>query len=416
MSLTATCSNIFCATGTGRFRMGLDHSRPGAAQSSRGHPDRFEPADGLGAHLCPVMSLSTLEREEPAMPRRFMRAVRGAEIAGAVLAVAVLAILFLPRLTGGGDAAPSVIEDPDLNVAVVPAVDSAGFFVALHQGLFAARGLHVTFIPAVSSETVINAQALDQPLDRIDIACGNYVSYIQAQENYNQGKRSSSASSATVAANLDIFAEGSVMEAGAQGLYVMPGSPIRTLAGLEGKVIGVNAPGNILYLLAASALADNGLSVSGVHFASYPLPEMAAMLKAGKIAAAALPEAFASQAELSMGVTLLADLDQGATTAFPVQGCAVTRQWAKQHPALLAAFRAAFEQGQEIADTNRYAVEQAMEALPAPLWVSRVTAAVSALYSYPVGPWDTVRVQRVADVMRQFLGFPAFNMTTMISG
>jgi len=197
---------------------------------------------------------------------------------------------------------------------------------------------------------------------------------------------------------------------------VMPDSGIRTLAGLEGKVIGVNAPGNILYLLAASALADNGLSVSGVHFAYYPLPQMAAMLKAGKIAAAVLPEPFASQADLSMGVTLLADLDQGATVAFPVQGCAVTRQWAAQHPTELAAFRAAFEQGQEIADTDRAAVERAMESLPKPLGVSRVTAAVMALDTYPTGPVDVVRVQRVADVMRQFLGFPTFDVGSMVGG
>jgi NitT/TauT family transport system substrate-binding protein len=295
-------------------------------------------------------------------------------------------------------------------------VDSAGFFVALRQGLFAARGLHVTFIPAVSSETVINAQALNQPLDRIDISCGNYVSYIQAQENYNQGKRSSSANDAMVAANLDIFAEGSVMKTGAQGLYVMPGSHIQTLASLEGKTIGVNAPGNILYLLAASVLADNGLSVSGVHFAYYPLPQMAAMLKAGKITAAVLPEPFASQAEQSIGVTLLADLDQGATVAFPVQGCAVTRQWAAQHPGELAAFRAAFEQGQEIADTDRAAVQQAMQSLPKPLGVTAVTAAVMAVDSYPTGPVDVVRVQRVADVMRQFLGFPTFDVGSMVSG
>src|SRR5580704_17991264 len=149
------------------------------------------------------------------MVRRFTRAVRAAEVIGAVAAAAVLAILFLPRLTGGGDAAPPVIEQPDLNVAVVPAADSAGFFVALHEGLFAARGLHVTFIPAVSSETVINAQALDEPQDRVDISCGNYVSYLQAQENYNQGKRSSSPGDPMVAADLDIFAEGSVMETGA---------------------------------------------------------------------------------------------------------------------------------------------------------------------------------------------------------
>jgi NitT/TauT family transport system substrate-binding protein len=197
---------------------------------------------------------------------------------------------------------------------------------------------------------------------------------------------------------------------------VLPGSPIRSLADLEGKVIGVNAPGNILYLLAASVLADNGLSVTGVHFAYYPLPQMAAMLKAGKIAAAVLPEPFASQAELSLGVTLLADLDQGVTGTFPVQGCAVTRQWAARHPAELAAFRAAFEQGQSIADSDRAAVEQAMEALPAPLGVSRMTAATMALDHYPTGPVDTVRVQRVADVMRQFLGFPAFSVGSMVGG
>src|SRR3984885_9192601 len=122
------------------------------------------------------------------MARRFTRAVRVAEMCGATLVVAVLAILFLPRFTSGGNAASAVVEQPDLNVAVVPAADSAGFFVALHEGLFTAHGLHVTFIPAISSDTVINAQALDLPGDRIDISCGNYVSYIQAQQNYDQGK------------------------------------------------------------------------------------------------------------------------------------------------------------------------------------------------------------------------------------
>jgi NitT/TauT family transport system substrate-binding protein len=350
------------------------------------------------------------------MARKFTRAVRAVEVLGAVAAVAILAILFLSRPTGAGEAATPAVEQSDLNVAVVPAADSAGFFVALHEGLFAARGLHVTFIPAISSETVINAQALDEPSDRIDISCGNYVSYIQAQENYNQGKRAASTTDSMVAADLDIFAEGSVMQPGAQGLYVMPGSPVRTLADLVGKTIGVNAPGNILYLLAASVLADSGVNASQVRFAYYPLPEMAVMLKAGKIAAAVLPEPFASQAEQSMGVTVLTDLDVGATSAFPVQGCAVTRQWAALHPGALTAFRAAFEQGQEIADTSRTAVEQAMEALPKPLGLTQETAAVIALDNYPVGPVDPVRVQRVADVMRQFLGFPLFDVRSMISG
>src|SRR5271165_6884601 len=64
-------------------------------------------------------------------------------------------ILFIPSTSAP---APAPLR-ADLNVAVVPAADSAGFFVALHEGLFAARGLHVKFMPAISSETVINAQA-----------------------------------------------------------------------------------------------------------------------------------------------------------------------------------------------------------------------------------------------------------------
>ena len=88
--------------------------------------------------------------------------------------------------------------------------------------------------------------------------------------------------------------------------------------------------------------------------------------------------------KLQLGVVPLADLDQGATAAFPIQGCVVLRAWAIRYPGTLAAFRAAFEQGQEIADQNRPAVEQAMEALPAPLALTPVQAAVMALDEIPV--------------------------------
>ena len=142
---------------------------------------------------------------------------------------------------------------------------------------------------------------------------------------------------------------------------------------------------------------------------------MLAWLKAGRVNAAVLPEPFASIAGLSIGAMPLVDLDQGPTSSFSVQGCAVTRAWARTHPRTLAAFRAAFEQGQEIADTSRAAVEHAMESLPAPFGLTPVQAAVIALDSYPVGRVDTVRLQRVADVMHQFLGAPVFSMQSMVT-
>ena len=320
-----------------------------------------------------------------------------------VAATALALALAAGCSSGGRTAASSGVEKPDLNVAVVPALDSAGFFVALNQGLFTAQGLNVHFVPATSSETVIAGQAKGG----YDITGGNYVSYIQAQQ---AGE-----------ANLDIFAEGSVMEPRAQGIYTMPDSPIKTLADLKNHTIAINAPSNILYLLTALVLAEHGISAATVKFANVPFPSMTPDLKSGAISAAVMPEPFASGAEQAVGGVPLVDLNQGATTSFPIAGYVVTKQWAQQHPHTLAAFYRALEQGQQIADTSRAAVEAAMEAVPAPFGVSKVTAAVMALDSYPVstgpvGSVDKVRLQRVVDVMQQFLKFGSFNINSMLLG
>jgi NitT/TauT family transport system substrate-binding protein len=326
---------------------------------------------------------------------------------GVALLAAVTTLVFAAGCSSSGNSTANTgpIEKPDLNVAVVPALDSAGFFVALYEHLFTQQGLNVTFTPAVSSDTVIAAQVKGT----YDITGGNYVSYIQAQQ---QGK-----------ANLDIFAEASTMEPATQGIYVMPDSPIKTLADLKGKTVAINAPDNILYLLAASVLAEHGILPGSVHFVTkYNFPAMPAALAAGKIDAAMLPEPFASDAEQADGAVPLADMDQGATTSFPIAGYVVTKAWAQKYPHTLAAFYRALEEGQEIADTNRAAVEQAFEDLPmkpVPLGVSKGTAAVVALDNYPystgpVGTVDTVQLQRVADVMQQFLMIPKFNIDSML--
>jgi NitT/TauT family transport system substrate-binding protein len=324
-----------------------------------------------------------------------------------MLATAATLVLAAGCSAGGGAAAPPPVEKPNLTAAVVPSLDSAGFFIALYGGLFRDQGLNVTFVPAVSSETAISAQVKGQ----YDITAGNYVSYVQAQEGHQ--------------ANLDIFAEGSVMEQGAQAIYTMPNSPIKRVADLKGRTIGINAPQNILYLLAASVLAEHGIPAGQVRFKdNIPLPMMAEALRSGAINAAVLPEPFASMAEEKFGAVPLTDLNQGATTSFPVLGYVVTKQWAQKYPRTLAAFYTALQEGQQIADTNRAAVEEAMEHLPmkpVPLGVSKETAAVMALDNYPVssgqvGSVDTVRLQRVVDVMRQFLEFPKFSINSMLMG
>jgi NitT/TauT family transport system substrate-binding protein len=224
------------------------------------------------------------------------------------------------RLLGGeGPAGASRLEKPVLNVAVDPGVDSAGFFIALNQGLFKDQGLTVNFIAATSGETAIAGQVAGA----YDITGGNYVSYIQAQQRGS--------------ADLDIFAEGSVMGPGTQGIYTLPGSPVTTLAGLAGQTVAVSAPNSILFLLTASVLTEHGVSPASVHFASIPFTEMPAELESGAVSAAVLPEPFASDEEEAQGDVPLVDLDQGATTSFPVEGYVVTRQWAAKYPHTLAA-------------------------------------------------------------------------------
>jgi NitT/TauT family transport system substrate-binding protein len=291
-------------------------------------------------------------------------------------------------------------EKTTLNVGVVPAMDSAGFFVALHDGLFAKEGLKVKYSPAVSSETAV-AQQLQ---GKLDISGGNYVSYIDEAAIDHQP--------------IEVVAEGSIMQQGSQVILTMPKSPIKTLSQLKGQVLGVNAPGNINYLLDVSVLQENGVNPSSVKFPTKQIafPQMGGMLASGQVAAAGMPEPFASQAEQQYGAVPLADLNQGATTDFPIQGYVVTKQWAAQNPNTLKRFLAALEVGQETADTDRAAVEQSFEVLNGPVngQVTPGIAAVMALNTYPIGI-DGTRIQRVADVMYQFgLLKTRFNVSSML--
>src|ERR1051325_1129871 len=106
-------------------------------------------------------------------------------------------------------------EKGTLNVGVVPAMDSAGFFVALHDGLFAREGLKINYSPAVSSETAVAQQLKGQ----LDISAGNYISY--------------SNGAAIAPQPIEVVAEASIMQQGAQTIFTMPNSKIKTLSQLK---------------------------------------------------------------------------------------------------------------------------------------------------------------------------------------
>jgi DNA-binding LacI/PurR family transcriptional regulator/ABC-type nitrate/sulfonate/bicarbonate transport system substrate-binding protein len=309
------------------------------------------------------------------------------------------------------------LELTNVTVNTAPTVDSAGLFVAKYMGLFKAAGLNVSITTSQNTEQVIN----DQALDTVDITAGNYVSYIEAQDNYDNGYLPSGNMDnpdwQQISSNLDIFAEASVMNPGYAGLFVLPDSPIKTIGDLKGAKIGINAQDNYAFLMVAAFLYENNIPVNDVTFEYYSFPDMQSALDSGHINVAFLAEPYVSEAEESGGLTELTNLDEGMTTNFPIEGYAVTKQWANEYPDTLKAFEHALEQGQEIADTNRATAEKALVAeIPG---ITPQYAALVTLDNYPVGQLvDATRIERVADDMKQFglLSGSSFNAKSVLGG
>jgi NitT/TauT family transport system substrate-binding protein len=285
---------------------------------------------------------------------------------------------------GHGPAVTSALspEQTTITVAAIPTVDLAGLYIAQDEGLFAKQGLRVTIEKIPSSKAVI----ADQLAGRVDISAGAYVGYITAQ---------------AAGARFRILAEASTLQPETRVLVTTGSSGITNVADLAGKKIGVNGTNSIGTLLISALLADNGISPKTVDFItdSTGFPVMPAKLRQGIWNAAFLAEPYVTMAETDDGEQVLADLDQGATLNFPVDGYVATQAWARQHPKTAAAFVRAIQEGQALAASNRLAVEAAMKQSDSLL--PEVTANM-ALPGFPVGPVDRTRMQRTADAMLEF--------------
>jgi NitT/TauT family transport system substrate-binding protein len=321
---------------------------------------------------------------------------------GAASAAAIMMLAAGCSGGSGNNAAPLNVEKTDIVVDAFPAIDSAGLYIAQMDGLFAAQGLHVTIEPVQETQTT-QTEINGQLNGSYDITAGDYVTYI---DNELAGT-----------AKLRLIAEASFLQPNVLTLLVKGGSPIDSIDQLKHKVISVNAPDDIGTLLVDSLLVEHGISPKQVTFNSgVAFPAVAQDLGANMINAAFTPEPFVSYDEQNAGIQELADLDQGSTTDFPIQGYAVTQAWAARYPHTLEAFTRALSQGQEIADTDRAAVQRAVEKY---LGIPPATAAFISLPSFPAGV-DAVRLQRVVSAMLQFGLLPAkdqsFKIQTITGG
>jgi len=330
-----------------------------------------------------------------------------------VLIASAIAVTMLAAGCSGGSGGGAPQFKPEKTNIVVnafPAIDSAGLYIAQDEGLFAAQGLHVTIVPVPkngpppSTQDLVNGQEKGQ----FDITAGDYVTYIEDQLGLGGAQK----------ADLRIIAESSFLQPNVLTLLVKGGSPISQVSQLKGKTVSVNAPNDIGTLLVDSLLVSHGLTPRQVHFnntVAFPAVVPTLTTPDSPVVASFAPEPFVSGGEAAAGLEELADLDQGATQDFPIQGYAVTAKWAKQYPNTLKAFTVALSQGQQVADTDRAAVENVLAKY---LGIDKQAAAFISLPTFPLGV-DAVRLQRVVSAMKRFGLLPKstnFQVTSMITG
>ena len=316
--------------------------------------------------------------------------------------VAAIPVVALAACSSGSSSSVATGPVPEVSTIVidtVPTADAAGLYIAQDNGYFAKQGLTVKIVPINGGEYGMG----DLQTGKAQLIEGNYVSFVLAQVAGTFAAPSPTNPTQTLPAkpiNMRIIADSSQMQPGNQALYVMPDSKFKTVAQVAkaDATVGVNSLHNIGSVLLGSLLTANGYPLNSVHQTPEILPDMPKLLSQHKIQAAWLPEPFGTEAQEEYGAVQLADFDSGSLQNFPIGTIVGSTQWVKSNPGTIAAFLRAYDQGQQIADTDRSAVEKALVK-----WtqVSPLIAANMTLDSYPLA-MDVPVMQRIPDAMYQF--------------
>lgn len=319
--------------------------------------------------------------------------------------LATIPVVALAACSSGGGSTSGVETGPAPEVSsividAVPTADAVGIYIAEDNGYFAQQGLKVTIAPINGGEYGMG----DLQTGKAQLLEGNYVSFVLAQ---TEGKfaapnpKNPVQTEPSKPIDMRIIANSSQMQAGNQALYVLPNSPYKTARDLtkDHASVAINSANNIAQVLLGSLFAANGLKLGDIRQKVQPaFPLTPGMLAAHKFDAAWLPEPFGTQAQQEYGAVPIADFNQGSLQNFPIGTVVGTNAWVSSHPKTIAAFLRAYNEGQQVADTDRAAVEAT---LVKHTGVTQELAATMTLDTYPL-LMDVPVMQRVPDAMYEF--------------
>ena len=281
-----------------------------------------------------------------------------------------------------GSSQPGVaLETPKIKVGVLPVVDVAPFYRAVENGYFKQQGLDVEVVAAASGPKAIEALIGGN----VEIAVTSYPGAFAAQ--------------AKKAADIKIVADLYAARAGHGVLVSAPTGTIRRPEDVPGKRIAVTSTGSISDLALMSVLQSKGLDVSTIKWVPMGLPDMGPALQRGDIDGAVAIEPFVTLTEKSVGAMPIVDIASGATAELSMSGFASVAKWVQANPNTLAAFQRGLAKG--IADVKADRTGVLEPILVKYVHIDQATASLVHISDYPES-LDAIRLQRVADLMRQF--------------
>jgi len=303
-------------------------------------------------------------------------------------------------------------ETRNITIDIVPTADAAGLYIAYDDGYFKQQGINLTIAAINGGEYGMG----DLQTGKAQLVEGNYVSFILAQIAGTFAAPNPENPAETLPAkpiNMRLIADSSQMQPGNQALYVMPNSPYKTVQDLvrHHVDVGVNTLHNVVSVMLGSLLTASGYKANALSEVPEQLPMLPELLAQHKIPAVWLPEPLGTEAEQQYGAVPLADFDQGSLLNFPITAVVGSASWVRSHPNTVAAFLRAYQEGQQVADADRAAVEQA---LVIHADVTRMVAATMTIDTYPL-VMDVPVMQRVPDAMYEFgVITKPYDITSMI--
>ncbi|MER6942575.1 ABC transporter substrate-binding protein [Nonomuraea sp. NPDC000554] len=281
----------------------------------------------------------------------------------------------------GGATNANGLEKTDLLIGEYPGADAAPLFIAIERGFFKEQGLNV------KTEAIQAPQAVLPKLANgsMDVVLGSYPTILFIQGSGQE--------------KFKYIADSYQGAAGAFGVMVPKNSPIKKVADLKGKKIGVNATTGLGVLTMNPHLKIAGLDPkTDVQYVVVPTTNQLQSLEKGDVDAVWMTDPYVSEAKNKLGATMLLDTMSGPTESLPITGWAATEKWVSGNPKTLAAFQRAMAKAQNIAATDRSAVTKI---LPTFTQIPAATAATINLGNYPT-TLSPQRIQRVADLMLEY--------------